>query len=533
MLKTKRTLALLVSVVMLFGVLSPTVFAEELTSGNFTYTSDGSAITITGITSTALADTTIKEYEIPSTIAGLPVTAIGEYAFSGKQYVSSNNATAWDHITKVIIPNSVTSIGTGAFYDMDGLTRIDIPASVTEIKPYAFGHAFGNNASSSTLVIHGNVSLGNAVFRWTPLKTLVFLGDVTTANYPFNEGEKDTGNGRYRVNNLYCSTAVEAKLKTYIDAAVNGNAIYKYNGLNTIWYDADNKVTYSLDGVETPVSDFTYTIGTNAVTLDGLSDSAKAELAALGEGEKLAFEIPSAVNGLPVTKIADHAFNGNTNKYDTNENTSYDKITTIKIPDSVTTIGQYAFHDLDGLDRIDIPSSVTSMEKRVFCNATADTVVVHGAPSLKDGTFIWFPVNNLVFLNDNVSSDNHAFNKSDDPATSNGRYRVKNLYASNAVYTTLEDDIAAAVNGNATYKYNGLNTAWGDADNNKVYMLDGTGVLIVAKYDGGKLVSVDTSKTLSKGNIETITPDATYATKVFVWSSLSSLTPLGNSFDAK
>ena len=532
MLKTKRTLALLVSVIMLLGCFSPSVFALE--SGNFTYTVSEGVATITGLTDAAKAAVsagTLTELEIPSAIDDVPVTQIGANAFyTGSNPTVAGGNTAYANIKKITIPEGITRIWAKAFTELTGVERFDVPASVTRIGQWAFARNTG------TVVLHcESVRLETAAFCWTPLKELVILGNVTldSTDYPFNndKGKDDGGGGRYRVNQLYCSTAVETFLKPYIEKGMNGSTAYPYNCYQ-IWYDADNKITYSLDGVETPVSDFIYTIGTNAVTLDGLSDSAKTALGALEEGEKLAFEIPSAVNGLPVTKIANHAFNGNTNKYDTNENTSYDKITTIKIPDSVTTIGQYAFHDLDGLDRIDIPSSVTSVGARAFSNATADTVVVHGKPLLQNGAFIWFPVDNLVFLDDDVTSNGYAFNK-DSNDTAGGKYRVKNLYASNAVYTTLRDDIEVAVNGHTTFTYNGLNTAWGDADNNKVYMLDGTGVLIVAKYDGGKLVSVDTSKTLSKGNIETITPDATYATKVFVWSSLSSLTPLGNSFDAK
>ena len=60
--------------------------------------------------------------DIPTSIAGYTVTAIGEGAFVG--CVS---------LTSITIPESVTAIGAGAFYYCWDLTSITIPDSVTAI----------------------------------------------------------------------------------------------------------------------------------------------------------------------------------------------------------------------------------------------------------------------------------------------------------------------------------------------------------------------------------------------------------------
>ena len=91
------------------------------TRSDFTYTDNGSDITITGYTG---SDTDII---IPSNIIGKPVVEIGDNAFK-------NNTT----LTSVIIPDSVTIIGSSAFYGCTGLTSITIPNSVTSIGNYAF-----------------------------------------------------------------------------------------------------------------------------------------------------------------------------------------------------------------------------------------------------------------------------------------------------------------------------------------------------------------------------------------------------------
>jgi len=59
---------------------------------------------------------------IPSTVDGLAVRSIGDYAFA--------NLT---NVTSVTIPNSVTSIGEGAFYQATSLTNVTIGSSVTNL----------------------------------------------------------------------------------------------------------------------------------------------------------------------------------------------------------------------------------------------------------------------------------------------------------------------------------------------------------------------------------------------------------------
>ncbi|MDE6201126.1 MAG: leucine-rich repeat domain-containing protein [Clostridiales bacterium] len=67
-----------------------------------------------------------KYIKIPSEYNGLPVTTIGNEAFSGSAMLS------------VMIPDSVTSIGDGAFASCYMLNGVDIPNSVTYIGLWAF-----------------------------------------------------------------------------------------------------------------------------------------------------------------------------------------------------------------------------------------------------------------------------------------------------------------------------------------------------------------------------------------------------------
>lgn len=127
--------AVLSETVSLDGGFTATANAQ---SGDFTFTTNNGEVTITGFTGSRVV-------EIPAKIEGLPVRAIGDFAFSGKLHQSS-----------IEIPDSVTSIGRSAFADCISLTSVTIPASVTSIGRYPF------YACKSLVVI--NVAADNAAY---------------------------------------------------------------------------------------------------------------------------------------------------------------------------------------------------------------------------------------------------------------------------------------------------------------------------------------------------------------------------------
>ncbi|MBQ3961625.1 MAG: leucine-rich repeat domain-containing protein, partial [Muribaculaceae bacterium] len=82
------------------------------------------------------------------------VTAIGMWAFELYPIITDLN------ITNVIIPNTVTTIGTLAFLNCHTLTSITIPNSVTSIEDDAFG---GCNFTS-LFIPSSVVNIGNGAF---------------------------------------------------------------------------------------------------------------------------------------------------------------------------------------------------------------------------------------------------------------------------------------------------------------------------------------------------------------------------------
>ena len=110
---------------------------------------------------------------IPGEIDGLPVTHIGDYAFSD-----------CGRLTTVTIPGSVTSIGEGAFNWCTGLTSVTIPSSVTSIGSGAFNLC----TSLTSVFIPSSVTvIGEEPFRWCNSLTEILVDD-NNANYISRDG---------------------------------------------------------------------------------------------------------------------------------------------------------------------------------------------------------------------------------------------------------------------------------------------------------------------------------------------------------
>jgi hypothetical protein len=173
-----KTCLLLVAI---FYGISLHASAEQF--GDFTYTTDGTSVTITDYPEDA-----IGTLEIPPTIEGKPVTDIGNGAF---EYCNK--------VTGIIIPDSVTSIGNGAFGFCIELKSINIPAGVTTIgnglciecrsltsisipdSVISIGDgAFGGCSGLTTVTIPDSVtSIGNNSFRFsTNLTSVTFKGNA-------------------------------------------------------------------------------------------------------------------------------------------------------------------------------------------------------------------------------------------------------------------------------------------------------------------------------------------------------------------
>ena len=100
-------------------------------------------------------------------------------------------------------------------------------------------------------------------------------------------------------------------------------------------------------------------------TYEGLhynvTDTGEIEIAKCNKDAATVVNIPTEIDGKPVTSIGKHAFSGFS-------------LTEITIPDSVASIGEYAFYGCTSLTEITIPNSVVDIGESAFENCTNLTI---------------------------------------------------------------------------------------------------------------------------------------------------------------
>ena len=293
-------------------------------------------------------------YELTSITIPNSVTSIGEEAFSG-----------CDKLTSITIPNSVTSIGSNAFEDCKNLTSITIPNSVTSIGNNVFESCF--NLTSITIP-NSVTSIGDYAFSQCYNLTSITIPNSVTSigDYAFSQcynltsitiPNSVTSIGDYAFSQCYNLTSI------IIPNSVTtiGNEAFSYSNLTSI--TIPNSVT---------------SIGSRAFASGGKLTSITIPNSVTSIGY-CAFEDCDNLTSIIVDKnnpIYDSRNDCNA-IIETKTNTLIAGCKNTLIPNSATSIGNYAFEDCKNLTSITIPNSVTSIGYRAFywcSNLTSITI---------------------------------------------------------------------------------------------------------------------------------------------------------------
>ena len=266
--------------------------------------------------------------EIPSTVEGKPVTAIGENAFSecslneiiipeGVVYIG-RRAFSYSNVEIVHLPNSLDEIGEDAFYSCNQLTQITLPDGLE----YIGESAFCNCRKLESVRIP---------------KTVKNIGYYAFDCYNY-----------YQENYGIKSIEVDPENKVY--ASENG-VLFDKAMTELIKYPSGKK-------------DKSYAVPEGVVTISDRAFNSCPEISSVTLPQSVAY-------------IGSYAF------YECG------KLIDIDLPKSVETIGEGAFADCSNLESIVIPDGIISVNNATFrnCYRMSSVVLPSGIVEIGDEAF--------------------------------------------------------------------------------------------------------------------------------------------------
>ncbi|MBR7110870.1 MAG: leucine-rich repeat domain-containing protein, partial [Clostridia bacterium] len=388
------------------------------------YSLSGSNITITSVS------TTLSELVIPETYDGYTVTGIASGAFPANC-----------QITKLTIPDTVTSISSGALKNLGKLVELTIPfvgesrKTATSTWQYPFGYIFGtssytNSKSTYQQYIQRNATSSNPTLRSdnfhipASLTTVTVTGGnilrgafmyckyLTTINLPQNitsiemnafsncsalaqitipSNVTKIGNSAFSACSALSQVSFNESLKT-----IDTSAFYSCLGLSKI--TIPKSVTSINSGAFSSCKNLLeiWNLSNLNIVSGQTTNGSIAEYALGVYTDKNAPSQVSAENGLTffsngtsayLVKVTDknatslslpEKYKGLSYSIFSEAFAGMEKLVSVSIPNTILSIGDYAFKNCKALKEITIPSLITEIGKGMFTSCEElETVNMH------------------------------------------------------------------------------------------------------------------------------------------------------------
>lgn len=335
----------------------------------------------------------------------LTISGMGEmddYADSSEQPWLEQS----DDITRIIIEEGVTHIGSNAFNGCSALKEAVIPDTVTYVGEAAFRSC---SAMENVKLPNAETTYGVGVFRSCsalkeidipekmtaiPESMFYYCSSLTKVN--FHDNVTDIGKGAF--GNCFKDESVEVNLTLPKNLKTIGENAFEYSqmkgitlpeGLTAIGQKAFLRCS-KLEKIEIPS---TITVIENSVFeyCSNLKEISMPSITQIGENAFYAIGAEAIVLPEGLKTIGDSAF-------------SASKLKEVSFPESVTQIGAGAFSSTK-LEKVTFPGSVEVMSERTFqrCQSLTEVVVEEGVTSIGTWAFGYCTKLEKITLPDSVA----------------------------------------------------------------------------------------------------------------------------------
>ena len=263
-------------------------------------------------------------------------------------------------LTGIVIPDSVRFIGDYAFWQCKSLAALSIGSGISEIGPNVFDSCTG---LASLIIPDTVISIGHdAFYKCTGLQSI-----------SFGTGLTDIGARAFAECSKLASVTIPEGILT-----IGAQAFYACRDLTAVYFNATamNDVLKEESSIfqksGTTTGDIRVVIGKNVTKIPAYLFYCDTSYA---RWSSVVAEIEFASDGV-LTSIGAAAFSGS------------NKITSLSLPASVTTVGASAFSNI-GITELVIPATVKTLESNAFanCYSLKELTVSDGVTTLGYGVF--------------------------------------------------------------------------------------------------------------------------------------------------